>query len=92
MCNEKATTYLKIDSLQAYLLLELDRPYSILLRRTAAGFLREVYEGLATVINLPFLECSLSFTEIYAGIDLTPVFAQQLESDLATKSREIDNH
>jgi len=75
--DEKLTAYLSIESLQATILLEQDKPFAIVMRRTPSGFLREVYEGLASTIELPTIGCSLSLEEVYSGVDFTPASVQE---------------
>ena len=75
--DEKLTAYLSIESLQVYVLLEQDKPYAIAMRRTPAGFLREVYEGLEAVVALPTVDCTLSLDEVYSGVEFTPTTVQE---------------
>ena len=82
--DEKMTAYLTIDSLQAYVLLEQDKPYAIVFRRTEAGFLRKVCEGLAASIPLPFLPCELAFKEVYDGIEFALPAVQEPAAEYQT--------
>jgi Uma2 family endonuclease len=75
--DEKLTAYLSIESLHVYVLLEQDKPYAIAMRRTSAGFLREVYEGLSAVVALPTVGCTLSLDEVYSGVEFTPTTVQE---------------
>jgi hypothetical protein len=59
--------------------LEQHQPVAILHRRTPAGFLREVYEGVESTCELPLLGCSLSLRDIYEGIEFTPTCVQEPE-------------
>ncbi len=79
--DEKLTAYLSIDSLQAYILLEQDKPLAIVMRRTPDGFLREVHEGLNSMIELPTLLCTLLLDEVYSGVDFTPASVQEPEAN-----------
>ena len=54
--GEKQDAYLKIPSLRVYVLIEQDSPLAIVFRRTDAGFVREVYEGLDAVLPLSEVE------------------------------------
>ena len=78
--DEKLTAYLSIESLHAYMLFEQDKPFAIVMRRTPSGFLREVYEGLASTIDLPTIGCNLLLEEVYSGVDLTPASVQEREA------------
>src|SRR5205807_8009069 len=51
--GEKKDAYLTIPSLNVYILVEQESPIVIVFRRTEAGFVREVYQGLAAVVPLP---------------------------------------
>ena len=82
--DEKLTAYLSIDSLQAYILLEQDKPLAIVMRRTPDGFLREVYEGAVSIIELPTIACTLLLDEVYTGVDFTPASVQEPEANYET--------
>lgn len=75
--DEKLNAYLSIPSLQWYVILEQHQPIAIVLRRTDNGFLREVYEGLDAVIDLPWLGCSLLLSEVYRNVEFTPTCVQE---------------
>jgi Uma2 family endonuclease len=79
--DEKMRAYLGIPSLQCYLILEQHQPEAIIMRRTDAGFLREFVEGIDSVIELPFLDCSLTMREIYNGVEFTPICVQESETE-----------
>jgi Uma2 family endonuclease len=66
--GEKKDAYLAIPSLRLYLLLEPEMAAATLFRRTDAGFIREVYEGLSTVVRLPELGIELPLGEMYEGL------------------------
>lgn len=83
--DEKMMAYLTIDSLQRYVLLEQDKPHAIVFRRTEAGFLREVLEGLAASIHLPFLACELMFKEVYDGIEIPLPTVQEPAAEYQTR-------
>lgn len=70
--GEKKDAYLSIPSLNVYLLVEQDAPLVTLFRRTEAGFVREVYEGLDVVIPLDEIDIVLPLAEIYAGVEFVP--------------------
>ena len=70
--GEKKEAYLTIPSLSVYLLVEQDCPLVQVFRRTEAGFVREIYEGLDAVIPLGEIETALPLSEIYGGVEFTP--------------------
>jgi len=70
--DEKMSNYLSLSSLEYFLALEQIAPHAILLRRVDGGFLREIYEGLEAVIDLPAIGCQLPLSGVYADIDLSP--------------------
>jgi Uma2 family endonuclease len=70
--GEKKDNYLTIPSLCAYVLVEQEFPAAYLYRRTEHGFVREVYEGLETIIRLPEIEIELPLAEIYDGVEFSP--------------------
>jgi Uma2 family endonuclease len=79
--DEKMSAYLGIPSLQCYMILEQHQPEAIVMRRTDAGFLREFVDGIDSVIELPFLRCSLTMREIYDGVEFTPICVQESETE-----------
>lgn len=79
--DEKLDAYLQIPSLESYIILEQHTPFAIVMRRTEKGFLRETYAGIDAEIGLPFLGCSLSFRDIYAGVEFTANCIQELVSE-----------
>ena len=54
------------------MLVEQDAPLVQVYRRTDAGFVHEVYEGLDAVIPLGEVEIVLPLAEIYAGVEFVP--------------------
>ena len=70
--GEKKDAYLTIPSLNVYLLVEQDEPLVQVFRRTEAGFVREVYEGLDAVIPLGEIDTVLPLAEIYRGVEFVP--------------------
>lgn len=70
--DEKLRNYLSVSSLEYYLVLEQIAPEAILMRRVKNGFLRETYEGLDAVIDLPAIGCQLTLNKIYVDIDFSP--------------------
>jgi Uma2 family endonuclease len=78
--GEKRDAYLTIPSLSVYLLVEQDTAAVVAFRRTAGGFVREVYEGLDAVIPLGEIGTDLPQAEIYETVQ----FAPEPEEDEAT--------
>ena len=70
--GEKKDAYLTIPSLNVYMLIEQDCPLVRVFRRTEAGFVCEVYEGLDAVIPLGEIEIELPLAEIYEGVEFSP--------------------
>ena len=70
--GEKRDAYLTIPSLQVYLLLEQDSPAVVAFRGTGHEFVREVYQGLETVIPLEEIGTSLPLNEVYEMVALSP--------------------
>lgn len=83
--DEKLNAYLRIASLEYYIILEQHMPLAIVMRRTPHGFLREIYEGVEAVINLPCLACTIELREIYAGIEFTATCVQEPELEYENK-------
>ena len=70
--GEKKDAYLTIPSLGVYLLVEQDVPLVIVHRRTEqGGFVREVYEGMESVIRLPEIGTELPLSEVYEGVEFS---------------------
>jgi Uma2 family endonuclease len=70
--GEKKEAYLTIASLSVYLLIEQDAPLVTVFRRTDAGFVREVHEGLEAVISLGEIGIELPLAEVYASAKFVP--------------------
>jgi Uma2 family endonuclease len=70
--GEKKDAYLTMPSLSLYLLVESEVAAVVAYRRTEAGFVREVYEGLDAVVLLPEVDAELPLAEIYDGVVFTP--------------------
>lgn len=79
--DEKLDAYLQIPSLESYIILEQHTPFAIVMRRTEKGFLRETYAGIEAEIAFSLLGCSLSFRDIYAGVEFTANCIQELVSE-----------
>src|SRR5205807_8527545 len=70
--GEKKDAYLTIPSLSVYVLLEQETATAVVFRRTAQGFVREVYEGLDAIIPLGEIDAALPLAEVYEGVEFTP--------------------
>src|SRR5262249_9108779 len=70
--GEKRDAYLMIPSLSVYVLVEQDTAAAVAFRRTASGFVREVYEGLDAVLPLPEIGIELPLAEIYETVEFAP--------------------
>jgi Uma2 family endonuclease len=70
--GEKKDAYLTIPSLAVYLLIEQEQPLVHVHRRTEAGFIREVYEGLDAIMPLGEIGIELPLAEIYAHVEFVP--------------------
>jgi Uma2 family endonuclease len=66
---EKKDAYLTIPSLAVYLLVEPDTAAVVAFRRTDQGFVREVWEGLGTILPLPEIGAELSLAEVYESVE-----------------------
>lgn len=69
--GEKRDAYLNLPSLFAYVLLEQERPSAVVWRRKAGAFVREVYDGMESIIELESIECSLPLSEVYEGVEFS---------------------
>jgi len=70
--GEKRDAYLTIPSLSAYVIVEQERAAVVVYRRTDAGFVPEVYEGLNSVIPLAEIEVELPLSEVYEEVEFSP--------------------
>jgi Uma2 family endonuclease len=64
---EKVEEYLKLESLQRYIILHQDRALAVVYAKDTAGWRVEVLEGTGT-INIPCIETALSLEQIYMGL------------------------
>lgn len=79
--DEKLNAYLQIDTLECYIVLEQHTPYAIVLRRAPHGFLRETYDGLDSVIMLPFLGVTLALRDVYDGVEFSATCVQEQDEE-----------
>ena len=78
--DEKVEKYLSIAALEAYLVLEQDKPYAILYQRTPDGFRRESIDGIGRSIRLPLINITLSIADIYEGVQFPPPIVHEPEA------------
>ncbi len=64
---EKRESYLMIESLSVYILIEQKAPAVVVYRRCENGFVTESYLGLDSIIPLPEIECNLALADVYAN-------------------------
>ena len=76
--GEKKDAYLTIPSLCVYALVEQETAAVIIFRRTSAGFVREVHEGLDAVVPLSEIGIDLPLREIYDGVEFMPEVEEEL--------------
>jgi Uma2 family endonuclease len=70
--GEKKDAYLTIPSLGVYVLVEQETAAVVAFRRSIGGFVREVYQGLDTVLPLAEIGTELPLAEIYEDVELAP--------------------
>lgn len=70
--GEKKDAYLTIPSLNVYMLIEQECALVQVFRRTDAGFVREIYEGMDALIPLAEIDIELPLSEIYGDVELSP--------------------
>ena len=66
--QEKRTAYLSIPTLNAYVLIEQDRPAATVWRRTEQGFVREDYAGAEAVIRFDDITVCITLGELREGL------------------------
>lgn len=66
--QEKRAAYLEIPTLNAYVLIEQDRPAATVWKRTGQGFVREVYAGADAVIAFDEIAARLMLGELREGL------------------------
>jgi Uma2 family endonuclease len=65
--GEKKDAYLRIRTLDAYVLLEQDEIAAQVYRRASKGFVREVYAGADAILPFPTLGIDLPLADLYEG-------------------------
>jgi len=66
--QEKRAAYLTIPTLNAYVLIEQDRPAATLWRRTEHGFVREDYAGADAVMAFDDIGVRMTLGELHEGL------------------------
>jgi Uma2 family endonuclease len=77
--GEKKDAYLSIPSLSVYVLVEQEAAALVAFRRTAAGFAREVHQGLDGILPLQDIGVELPLAEIYDAVNF--VAEPELDQD-----------
>lgn len=65
---DKLGYYLEVPSIQAYLVVEQDRPSAHLHTRAEDRWMLQIFDSAADVIPLPMLNCELPLEQVYRGI------------------------
>ena len=65
---DKLGYYCEVPSIEAYLIVEQDRPRADLYTRSDEGWRLRVFNQAADVIPLPMLDCELPLEQVYRGI------------------------
>ena len=66
--QEKRAAYLSIPTLNAYVLVEQDRPAATVWRRSEQGFVREDYAGAEAVIRFDDIAVGITLGELREGL------------------------
>ncbi|MDE2852824.1 MAG: Uma2 family endonuclease [Chloroflexota bacterium] len=66
---DKLDLYFAVPSIEAYLIVEQDRPRADLYTRSEDGWRLRVFNRKDDVIPLPMLECELPLAQVYRGIE-----------------------
>ncbi|MCY3833315.1 MAG: Uma2 family endonuclease [Chloroflexi bacterium] len=66
---DKLGYYLEVPSIEAYLIVDQDRPRADLYTRAEEGWHVRVFDQAEDVIPLPLLDCELSLAQVYRGIE-----------------------
>lgn len=65
---DKLDLYFDVPSIEAYLIVDQDRPRADLYTRTQAGWQVRIFSNVEEVIPLPAFECQLPLEQVYRGI------------------------
>ena len=66
---DKLEYYLEVPSIEAYLIIDHDRPRADLYNRAVEGWRRRVYDQPGSVIPLDALNCELPLERVYRGLE-----------------------
>ncbi len=66
---DKLDLYLEVPSIEAYLIVDQDRPRADLYTRTQVGWHLQIFSDAEDVIPLPTLDCELPLAQVYRGIE-----------------------
>jgi Uma2 family endonuclease len=67
--GEKKDAYLNVPSLMVYLLVEQETPAVVVWRRSERGFVREIYQGMDSVVPLPEIDTELPLSQLYDAVE-----------------------
>jgi len=65
---DKLGYYLEVPSIQAYLIVDQDRPRAHLHTRAEDRWMLQIFDSADDVIQLPMLNCQLPLEQVYRGI------------------------
>ena len=68
---DKLDLYVDVPSIEAYLIVDQDRPRADLYTRSEDGWHLQIFSNAEDVIPLPMLNCDLPLAVIYRGIELS---------------------
>ncbi|GAB5404183.1 MAG: Uma2 family endonuclease [Aureliella sp.] len=77
--GEKRDAYLKIESLEYYVILDQDSPSAVVYQQNEAGFTPTVLDGLDQSLKLEALDCSLRLADIYDGVVFTAADSEEVD-------------
>ena len=66
---DKLDNCFTVSSIEAYLIVDQDRPRADLYTRTQAGWHLQIFSNAEDVIPLPMLDCHLPLEQVYRGIE-----------------------
>ena len=66
---DKLDLYYEVPSIEAYLIIDQDRPRADLYTRAQEGWHLQNFSNPENVIPLPMLDCELPLAQVYRGID-----------------------
>ncbi len=67
--SDKLDNYFAVPSVEAYLIVDQDRPRADLYTRTQEGWHLQIFSNAEDVIPLPMLDCDLPLGQVYRGIE-----------------------